>query len=54
MTRSVICLSEDQALADVATLMAAKDLERLPVTAEGKLTGFLTRGDILRKLFALS
>lgn len=52
MTRSVICLSEDQALADVATVMAAKNLERLPVTHEGKLTGFLTRGDILRKLFA--
>jgi CBS domain-containing protein len=54
MSRSVICLSEDQALADVASVMAAKDLERLPVTLEGKLTGFLTRGDILRKLFALT
>jgi CBS domain-containing protein len=54
MSRSVICLSEDQALADVASIMAAKDLERLPVTLEGKLTGFLTRGDILRKLFALT
>jgi CBS domain-containing protein len=33
------------------SIMVAKDLERLPVVAEGKLTGFLTRGDILRKLF---
>lgn len=54
MSRSVICLSEDQAVADVATIMAAKDLERLPVTHEGRLTGFLTRGDILRKLFSLA
>jgi CBS domain-containing protein/mannitol/fructose-specific phosphotransferase system IIA component (Ntr-type) len=51
MSRSVICVSEDQALAEVASLMVSKDLERLPVTSEGKLTGFLTRGDILRKMF---
>ena len=54
MSRSVICVSEDQALAEVTSIMVSKDLERLPVTSEGKLTGFLTRGDILRKLFALS
>lgn len=52
MSRSVICVSEDQALAEVASIMVSKDLERLPVVSEGKLTGFLTRGDILRKLFA--
>jgi CBS domain-containing protein len=51
MSRSVICVSEDQALAEVMAVMVAKDLERLPVVAGGKLTGFLTRGDILRKLF---
>jgi CBS domain-containing protein/mannitol/fructose-specific phosphotransferase system IIA component (Ntr-type) len=53
MSRSVICISEDQALAEVASLMVSKDLERLPVTYEGKLTGFLTRGDIIRKMFGL-
>lgn len=52
MSRSVICVSEDQALAEVTSIMVSKDLERLPVTSEGKLTGFLTRGDILRRLFA--
>lgn len=51
MSRSVICVSEDQALAEVMSIMVTKDLERLPVVSEGKLTGFLTRGDILRKLF---
>ena len=51
MSRSVMCISEDQALAEVATIMVSKDVERLPVVSEGKLTGFLTRGDILRKLF---
>jgi CBS domain-containing protein len=51
MSRSVICVSEDQALAEVTSIMVSKDIERLPVVSEGKLTGFLTRGDILRKLF---
>lgn len=51
MSRSVMCISEDQGLADVAAIMVNKDVERLPVVSEGKLTGFLTRGDILRKLY---
>ncbi|HET7274347.1 MAG TPA: CBS domain-containing protein [Longimicrobiaceae bacterium] len=51
MSRSVMCISEDQGLAEVASIMVNKDVERLPVVAEGRLTGFLTRGDILRKLF---
>jgi len=51
MSRSVMCISEDQGLAEVVSIMINKDVERIPVVAEGKLTGFLTRGDILRKLF---
>jgi len=53
MSRSVMCISEDQGLAEVASVMVNKDVERLPVVHEGRLTGFLTRGDILRKLFGL-
>jgi CBS domain-containing protein len=51
MSRSVMCISEDQSLAELASIMVNKDVERLPVVSEGKLTGFLTRSDILRKLF---
>jgi CBS domain-containing protein len=51
MSRSVMCVSEDQALSDAVSTMLNKDVERFPVVTEGKLTGFLTRGDILRKLF---
>jgi CBS domain-containing protein len=51
MSRSVMCISEDQSLSDVVSTMLNKDVERFPVVTEGKLTGFLTRGDILRKLF---
>ena len=46
-----MCISEDQGLAEVVSIMINKDVERIPVVSEGKLTGFLTRGDILRKLF---
>lgn len=52
MTRSVLCVSEDLGLTEAANLMNNKNVEQLPVTSEGKLTGFLTRGDIIRKLFA--
>jgi CBS domain-containing protein len=51
MSRSVLCLSEDMGLEEVASMMINKDVEQFPVTSEGKLTGFLTRGDIIRKLF---
>ncbi len=51
MSRSVMCISEDQALAEVVSVMVNKNVDRLPVVSEGKLTGYLTRGDVLRKLF---
>ena len=50
MDRTVLCLAEDQTIADVAALMLAKDVDRFPVTRDGALVGFLTRGDIVRKL----
>ncbi len=50
MDRSVLCLAEDQTVADVAALMLSKDIDTFPVTREGALVGFLTRGDIVRKL----
>jgi CBS domain-containing protein len=51
MTRSVMCISEDQGLAEVVSTMINKDVERLPVVHEGRLTGFLSRTDVLRKMF---
>jgi CBS domain-containing protein len=50
MTRQVLCVSPDQPLAEVASLMANKDVERVPVVREGRLVGFLSRADIVRKL----
>jgi CBS domain-containing protein len=50
MARSVLCVSEDQTLADAANLLAAKDAERVPVVKDGVLRGFVTRADLVRRL----
>ncbi len=50
MVRNVVCVPEDQTLSDAASLMANKDLDRIPVVRDGVLTGMLTRADIVRKL----
>jgi CBS domain-containing protein len=52
MARTVLCLSEEQTLADVANLMNSKDVDRFPVVREGKVVGFLTRADLIRRLIA--
>ncbi|HSJ13527.1 MAG TPA: CBS domain-containing protein [Longimicrobiales bacterium] len=51
MSRSVLCVSEELGLEEAANMMINKDVEQLPVTGEGKLVGFLSRGDLIRKLF---
>lgn len=51
MERTVLCVSEDQTLADVANLMVNKDIDRFPVVRDGVLVGFITRGDIVRRIF---
>jgi CBS domain-containing protein len=50
MTRQVLCVAPDQPIAEVASLMSNKEVERVPVVRDGVLVGFLTRGDIVRKL----
>ena len=45
MTRQVLCVSPDQPLAEVASIMTNKDVDRVPVVWGGTLVG-LTRGDI--------
>jgi len=50
MTRQVLCVAPEQPIAEVASLMSNKDVDRVPVVRDGRLVGFLTRGDIVRKL----
>ncbi|UCG87094.1 MAG: CBS domain-containing protein [Gemmatimonadota bacterium] len=51
MDRSVLCLSEHQTVAEVATMMLNRKIDRFPVVRDGVLVGFLSRGDIVRRLF---
>lgn len=50
MTRQVLCVSADQSVAEVASLLSNKDIDRVPVVQDGRLVGVLTRGDIVRKI----
>ena len=51
MSRSVLCVTEDQALRDVAAQMVNRDVEQMPVVRDGELVGFVTRDTVLRTLF---
>ena len=52
MTRSVLCVPEEMGVDEAASMMIHKDVEQVPVVGAGRLTGVLTRSDIIRKLFA--
>jgi CBS domain-containing protein/mannitol/fructose-specific phosphotransferase system IIA component (Ntr-type) len=52
MTRSVLCVSEDIGISEVANMMIHKDVEQVPVVHAGGITGMVSRGDIVRKLFS--
>ena len=52
MSRSVLSVSADQTLSDVATLMDNKDVDHFPVVREGTVVGLLTRADLVRRLVA--
>lgn len=50
MTRTVLCVSEDQRLAEAAQMMVNRKVEQLPVVRDGELIGIVTRDGILRAL----
>lgn len=51
MTRSIMCISEDQSLVEAANLMVNKGVNQLPVVRAGELAGFLSVDTALRLLF---
>lgn len=51
MTRSVLCVSDDEPLIQAASMMVNRNVDELPVVRAGELVGFLTREAILRILF---
>jgi CBS domain-containing protein len=52
MTRSVMCISEEQSLVEAANLMVNKGVSQLPVVRSGELVGFLSVESALQLLFS--
>lgn len=50
MTRNVVTVNETTPLQDVARLMEARRVKRLPVLRDGKLVGIVSRANLLRAL----
>jgi CBS domain-containing protein len=50
MSDEVVVVSPDTSVREAATLMADRDINRLPVTEDGRLVGIVTRGDIVRAI----
>ncbi|MGD0107770.1 MAG: CBS domain-containing protein [Rhodopila sp.] len=50
MTEDVLCISQDSPLEDVVEAMEKNRIKRLPVTADDKVIGVVSRADLLRAL----
>jgi CBS domain-containing protein len=50
MTHDCVTTEPDASLYDVVELMDQRELKRLPVVADGKVIGLLSRSDLLRAL----
>ena len=52
MTRSIISVTPDTPLPEIARLLEARRIKRVPVLRDGELVGIVSRADLLRA-FAL-
>jgi CBS domain-containing protein len=50
MSSEVVCLSEDADAADAARLMLERGVKRIPVVSEDRVTGIISRRDLLKVL----
>jgi len=48
MTRNVITVGEEDEVEAIAEIMVEKDVNRVPVVRDGKLTGIVSRADMVR------
>jgi CBS domain-containing protein len=52
MTRDVVTVTEDTDLGDVAALLEARRVKRVPVMRDGKVVGIISRANLVRALGA--
>jgi len=52
MTRDVVSVTEDMDLGDVAALLEARRIKRVPVMRDGKIVGIISRANIVRAVSA--
>ena len=50
MTRDVVTVTEDTDLGEVAALLEAKRIKRVPVMRDGKIVGIISRANLVRAL----
>jgi CBS domain-containing protein len=50
MSSSVMTVTEDTPAREVASLMCARNIKRVPVVRDGKLVGIVARSDLIRAL----
>jgi CBS domain-containing protein len=50
MTRTVLCVTEEQELEEAARIMVNRNLRQLPVVRDGEMVGFLHRESVLATL----
>ncbi len=48
MTSPAVTVDEEASIRDAAALMAAKDINRVPVVSQGRLVGIISRADVVR------
>ena len=48
MTRTVLCVSEEQSLLEASRAMVSRGVGQLPVVREGEMIGFLDRATVMR------
>jgi CBS domain-containing protein len=51
MTPDVFCLDEDDSLMMVFECLVENNFRRIPIMSEGRLTGIVSRADVIRFLF---
>ncbi|MFH1454676.1 MAG: CBS domain-containing protein [Armatimonadota bacterium] len=50
MTKELLTVAEEETVEDVASLMVERQVNRVPVLKDGKLTGIITRHDLIKVL----